>query len=155
MAKIEVRKPLFDRLVDRDPQLTRELRPMRTLDRAGLKESVRRELEQLFNTRCPFPSHRLPAGGRTVIDYGIPDFGTFSARNFDDHSRLADELRRAVEAYEPRLANVRVFVEPLKGDDMALTASIEAVMLTDGVPEAVLFVTVLQMKDGRAEVAHG
>ena len=128
---------------------------MRTLDRAGLRESVRRELEQLFNTRCPIPSHRLPVGGRTVIDYGIPDFGTFSARNFNDHSRLADELRRAVEAYEPRLANVRVHVEPRTGDDMALTASIEAVMLTEDVPEAVLFVTMLQLKDGKAEVGHG
>ena len=38
--------PLFDRLVDRDRFLRHELRSMRTLDRRGVKESVRRELEQ-------------------------------------------------------------------------------------------------------------
>src|ERR1051325_5709685 len=92
----QVRMPLFDRLVDRDRFLSRELVQMRTLDRRGVRESVRRELEQLFNTRCPIPAHRLGSRPRTVIDYGIPDFSTFSARNFDDRKRIAEILRKAV-----------------------------------------------------------
>ena len=153
--KIEVRTPLFDRLVDRDPRLRREVRPMRTLDRRGLKESVRRELELLFNTRCPFPAHRLTGRERSVIDYGIPDFSLFSARSFEDRERLAELLRCAVEAFEPRLADVRVHVEPVSGDDLALAASIAALLLVDSVPEPVLFETVLQMREGRVEVHAG
>src|SRR6266852_2309925 len=87
---IEVRMPLFDRLVDRDPRLAREERPLRTLDRGGLYESVRRELERLLNTRCPFPAHQLGGHERSVIDYGIPDFAGFSARSFADREQLAE-----------------------------------------------------------------
>lgn len=145
--------PLFDRLVDHDRFLRRELVQMRTIDRRGIRESVRRELEQLFNTRCPIPEHRLTsARPRTVIDYGIPDFSTFSARNPNDRDRLAVILRQAIEAYEPRLANVSVEIKPIPGDDFILGGSIAADLMVDGVPEAVLFTTALQMKEGSVEV---
>lgn len=151
--KIEVRAPLFDRLVDRDLRLPRELRPMRTLDRRGLRESVRRELEQLFNTRCPVPAHRLAGRERTVIDYGIPDFSTFSPRSFDDCKRLESVLREAIERYEPRLANVRVHIDPIKdGDPFALSAEVRADMIVDRVPEPVSFLTLMQLKDGGVAV---
>ena len=153
--KIEVRMPLFDRLVDRDLWLRRELRSMRTLDRRGLRESVRRELEQLFNTRCPIPSHRLSLRPRSVIDYGISDFSTFSARKYEDRQRLADVLRRAIEAYEPRLAQVHVEVEPMAGDDFTLVARIDAMLVVENVPEPVSFTTTLQTKEGSAEVHAG
>jgi type VI secretion system protein ImpF len=144
--------PLFDRLVDRDPSLRAEVRPMRTLDRRGLRESVRRELEQLLNTRCPVPAHHLAGRPRTVIDYGIPDFSTFSARSFADRQRLADILRQAVETYEPRLGRVRVTIEPVEGDDLVLAGRIDAVLLIENAPEPVSFVTVLQPRDGRVIV---
>ncbi|MEO8381194.1 MAG: type VI secretion system baseplate subunit TssE [Acidobacteriota bacterium] len=153
--KIEVRMPLFDRLVDRDPRLRHELRPMRTLDRRGLRESVRRELEQLLNTRCPFPAHRLPLPERSVIDYGIPDFSSYSARNFDDRRRLAEILAHTIAAFEPRLIDVRVELEQVPGDDLALRGIIEARMLTDSVPEPVSFETSLEMRDGKVEVHAG
>src|SRR5947199_1071242 len=153
--KVEVRMPLFDRLVDRDRFLRRELRPMRTLDRRGVNESVRRELEQLFNTRCPIPAHRLAGRVRSVIDYGIPDFSTCSARNFDDWQRLAEILREAIRIYEPRLAEVQVEVTPMAGDDFTLVARIEAVLVTENVPEPVSFTTKLMTREGSAEVHAG
>lgn len=153
--KIEVRMPLFDRLVDRDPRLRHELRPSRTLDRRGLRESVRRELEQLLNTRCPFPAHRLPIRERSVIDYGVPDFSVFSARSYDDRVRLAELLRRTIEAFEPRLVDVQVSLEPYPGNDLSLLGIIEATLLTDMVPEPVSFETSLDLKEGKIEVHAG
>jgi type VI secretion system protein ImpF len=154
---MEVRTPLFDRLVDRDPHhgephLQRELRPMRTLDRRGLRESVRRELEQLFNTRCPIPQHRLVQRERSVIDYGIPDLSIFTARSHDDRVRIAQILREAVEAYEPRLSGPRVIVEQVPGEELRLVARIEASIITDTVPEPVSFLTVLQLQEGQVSV---
>jgi type VI secretion system lysozyme-like protein len=143
---------LFDRLVDRDRFLKRDLVQQRTLDRRGVKESVRRELEQLFNTRCPIPVHRLTSRPLTVIDYGIPDFSTFTARNHNDRLRLAAILRRAIETYEPRLTNVRVEIDPDVGSDFHLNGVIYADLVLDGVPEPVLFSTVLQMREGNVEV---
>jgi len=150
--KNHVRMPLFDRLVDRDRFLRRELVQMRAIDRRSVKESVRRELEQLFNTRCPVPAHLLPLRKRTVIDYGIPDFSTFAPRNHADYARLAAILRNAIDIYEPRLANVSVEVERDRDDEFSLIGIITADLVFDGVAEPVLFTTALQMKDGSVEV---
>lgn len=149
---IEVRAPLFDRLVDRDPRQQRELRPQRTLGRAGLRESVRQELVRLLNTRCPIPAHRLGGRERSVVDYGVPDFSGLSARSYEDRGRLAETLRQAVVAFEPRLAEVRVRLEPVPGDDLTLAGRIEALLRTGAVPEPVSFMTVLQIKEGEVAV---
>lgn len=153
--RAEIRMPLFDRLVDRDPMHRREVRPLRTLGRGELEESVRRELEQLFNTRCPIPAHRLSAHPWTVVDYGIPDLSGFSARSAADRGRVEDILRRAIEVFEPRLAGARVRLEPVPGDDLALAGRIEAVLVADPLSEPVSFVTALQLKAGEVEVHAG
>jgi type VI secretion system protein ImpF len=153
--RAEIRMPLFDRLVDREPLQCREARPLRTLGRRDLRESVRRELEQLFNTRCPIPAHRLSGRPRTVVDYGIPDLSGFSARSAPDRARVADVLRRAIEVFEPRLAGVRVVLEAVPEDGFALAGRIEAVLATDPVPEPVSFLTALQLKEGEVEVHAG
>jgi len=144
--------PLFDRLVDRSRLLPADVTPVRTLDRGGVRKSVRRELEQLFNTRCPIPSHRLGNRERSVVDYGIPDFSTFQARNPDDQKRIAAILRKAIEAYEPRLADVKVTITPIEGDQFMLAGTIEAMLIIENTREAVLFETMLQIKEGSVEV---
>jgi type VI secretion system lysozyme-like protein len=152
---MEVRTPLFDRLVDQAPKLRHEVRPARTLDRRGLQESVRRELERLLNTRCPFPAHRLTDRPRSVIDYGLPELTGFSPRSFDDRERLAVLIRRAIEAFEPRLIEIRVRLEPMPGDDLTLAGSIEALLLTESVPEPVSFETALATRSGKVEIHAG
>lgn len=153
---VEVRTPLFDRLVDRDPWLRREVgRPRRTLDLRGLRESVRLELERLFNTRCPLPAHRLADRPRSVIDYGIPELTGFTARSFEDRDRLAELFRRAVEAFEPRLGDVRVRLEPVPGDDLSLAGIIEGVLRVDAVAEPVSFYTSVETRSGKVQVHAG
>lgn len=149
---MEVRTPLFDRLVDRAPKLRHEVRPARTLDRRGLRESVRRELERLLNTRCPFPAHRLADRPRSVIDYGLPELTGFSAHSFDDRERLAELIRQAIAAFEPRLAGVRVRLEPVPGDALSLAGHIEAVFQGDSVTEPVSFHTAVETRSGKVVV---
>lgn len=153
--KAEIRMPLFDRLVDQDPLQRWEVRPLRTLGRRGLEESVRRELEQLFNTRCSIPAHRLSGHSWTVVDYGIPDFSGFSAHSAEDRARVAEILRRAIELFEPRLTGVRVHLEAIPEDGFALAGRIEAVLAADPIPEPVSFLTALQLKEGEVEVHAG
>jgi type VI secretion system protein ImpF len=138
----QVRAPLFDRLIDRDPGVRREPRPLRTLDRRGLRESIRRELEHLFNTRSPLPADRLQGRDRTVVEYGVPDLAVLAPGREEDRQRLAAVLRQAIEAYEPRLAQVRVAVDtpppdPTRGH--TLRARIEATLVVEEVPESVSF----------------
>ena len=145
--------PLFDRLVDREPQVPAEPRPLRTLDPRGLRESVRRELERMLNTRSSLPVDRLAEREElTVLEYGIPDLSAFSAANEDDQRLLAGLVARAVAAFEPRLRGVRVAFERLEGGQRSLRLRIDAELMTNEVAEPVSFPTLLGLRGGTVEV---
>ena len=139
-----VRRPLFDRLTDLEPERQIEVRPARSLERRGLKESVRRELECLFNTRIPLAAEAVQGRPRTVLEYGVPDFSTYSPHNPDDVRRLEEHLREAVEAFEPRLDEVAVKAHTAVPGKQGLGVQVDAVMIIDGVREPVSFPTVFQ-----------
>lgn len=121
-------RPLFDRLVDPQPDLGWEAQPLRTSSRGELAQSVERELKRLFATRSPFPLHRLASRERTVIDYGIPDLAPLHAANSEDRRRLARLLAEAVAAYEPRLINTWVTVEPVAADPKAVAVRVAGLL---------------------------
>ncbi len=142
---------LFDRLIDNDPESKQEVRPFRALSVQELKDSVRRELSRLLNSRCPIPGSALEGMGgmeRTVINYGIPDFTSYSPQNANDQSKLAKSMRQAIEAFEPRLTNVDVTVDPLLPNERTVSARIEAVLIAGTVREPVMF-PILMNRDSR------
>jgi type VI secretion system lysozyme-like protein len=144
---------LFERLVDLDPQsLKEEPHPLRLLDRQQLKESVRRELGRLLNTRSSTPTPLFVEQELTVLDYGIPDFSSFSARNADDHRRMEKIIKLSINAFEPRLRDIQVTVEPVTNSTWSLRVGIDAFLVIDSLTEAVSFQVVVQNKSGRAEV---
>lgn len=140
---------LFDRLIDEDPASAQEIRPLRVLSLPELKESVRRELGRLLNTRCPIPGSAVEGMDRTVINYGIPDFTSYSPQNPDDQSKLAKSMRHAIEAFEPRLRNVTVSIDPLLPNERTVTARIEAVLMVGTVREPVMFPIVMHRDNPR------
>ena|SRR5262252_3364162 len=146
------RVPLFDRLVDLCPELADDERPFRILDRNQLKASIRRELERLLNTRCSLPLHRVGEEERSVINYGIPDFSSLSAQNADDHALISSVMSRTITAFETRLRNVSVEVQPIPRCENALYVSIDAVMSVGWFNEPVYFPVVLNNKNGTAEI---
>ena len=155
-SEVYARVPLFDRLVDEEHRSPagRETRPLRTLDRAGLLESVRRELERLLSSRSPLPAHRLAGRELTVIDYGLPDLADFPAAGPEDHQRLAALIERVVAAFEPRLKDIRVRVERPLPERRALMLVLEGRLATDPPGEPVSFPTVLTLGKGEAEVGE-
>jgi type VI secretion system lysozyme-like protein len=151
--------PLFDRLVDLEPQRSREVRPLRTLDRQGLRESVRRELERLLSTRTSLPAHRLLERSPedfplSVVDFGLPDLVAYSARNQDHWPLIAEAIRRVIAAFEPRLARPEVEVTAAAETNWTLRVQIRGVLVIDDVEEPVSFPTVLQPNDAEVTV-HG
>src|SRR5215212_5634854 len=99
---------LFERLAGGDPPAAREgARPFRVHETASLKESVRRELARLLNTRS---SAGLDSRGgeMSVLDYGVPDFSSLSALSGDDRVRLSAAVAQSIAAFEPRLRDVRI-----------------------------------------------
>ncbi len=147
-----VRASLIDRLVDNDPKANKEARPLRTLSKEELKESVRRELGWLLNTRTSIPAEEYDDKDLTVIDYGMPDFGSYSPANLKDQLFLAKRIARAISAFESRLQDVKVTVEPVMVNERTLRVIIDANLVSDMLREPVSFLTVLQGGAGLLEI---
>jgi type VI secretion system protein ImpF len=141
---------LFDRL--RDVKSSEELQPLRAFNQNDLRDSVCRELERLLNTRCPTPEPLLAEEELTVIDYGVPDFSTFSPQNSGDRERLASILSRIISAFEPRLQQVQTGVEPFTDNPQALLVSLKAVLVVESFREPVHFSVIVQRKSGECKV---
>jgi len=145
------RVPLFDRLVDEAPGQKQETVPYCTLDREGLRASVARELTRILGTRSPISGDEALARHRTVIDYGLPDL-ELGGRTLipEELRRLTRLVQKTIEAYEPRLQNVRVVIK--RREDEApharLVASLSATLVTDEVREPLSFETPLDAGTG-------
>ena len=151
----EIRRqvPLFDRLASIESTAPFGS-PGEPLDREGLRESLRRELERLLNTRCSLSAQALVDRDRTVIDYGIPDLAHLSPKDSSNRDAICYHIKQAVEAYEPRLRRVSVTAEEIVDDAHSLRVRIEAEVFGDRLGETVNF-DVHSTKDGRAEVRGG
>lgn len=138
--------PLFDRLVDTanvadpdgscagtDPDGSPDDAPPgagmerltspdgRHLTLAGLHASVERELTRLLGTRIPVGEALLSEGPRTVLTYGIPDFGTVTESSDGNRKRLQSEILAAITAFEPRLRGVTVDLQRVSGSASTTT----------------------------------
>ena len=145
-----IRLPLFDRLLDADPDAPRDLPLTTQLAVDTLRQAVLRDVEALLNARMrrrPLPSNliELPS---SPIGYGVPDptAGTFT----DEEKReaLAAEVEATIRRFEPRLMGVHVTLAKLSRDgellDRSLKLRIEAILRSDPIPEQVTFETVLR-----------
>ena len=145
---------LFERLVDEDPRSQEaEARPFRAHDTRALRESVRRELSRLLNTRCHVPTHLLAGEERGVVNYGLPDFSSFSSLSGDDCNRLGALVAGAVAAFAPRLRVVRVEARRAEAaHDRTVLLWVEAALAVGAVPEPISFRVRVKTKTGEAEV---
>jgi type VI secretion system lysozyme-like protein len=145
---------LFERLVDEHFDTdTVELSPLRVHDVTELKESVRRELERLLNTRCSVPSQLLGTEERTTLNYGIPDFSSLSAHSGDDQRHIAEVVATTIMAFEPRLREVYVEAERAERDVHSIRLRLEARLVVGTHAEPVSFTLHVHPKSGDAE-AH-
>ncbi|MBV9506526.1 MAG: type VI secretion system baseplate subunit TssE [Acidobacteriia bacterium] len=136
------RTPLFERLIDEQPHELAEIKPRRVHSRLELRESVRSEVANLLNTRCPV---RVDRNG-SVIDYGIPDFSWMNAASGDDRQRLAEIVTRKIAAFEPRLKQIRVSLERDSADPRAITGTIEGVLAVESIREPLSFILAIHHK---------
>src|SRR4051812_38276707 len=114
MAKIKSDQPLLpsvlDRLLDDDPAAARDAPRGRSQVLRDLKQSVRRDLEDLLNTRrrC----RPVPAGldelGDSLVSYGVPDIAGAQFGSAEGRERFRELLEAVLVRWEPRFASVRV-----------------------------------------------
>lgn len=146
---------ILDRLIDLDPRTSTEIPLTHGQSARAYKDSVRRDLEWLLNTRriAEPPSESLREVNRSLYIYGLPDFSAYSLANPKDQTKLVRFLQATLKLFEPRLSNTRLI--PLEAPGLntrTLRFRIEALLLMDPVPEHVAFDTVLQLTSGEYEV---
>jgi type VI secretion system protein ImpF len=125
--------PLFERLIDLAPQDAASPADALRLRGFDLRITVARAVGQLLDTRRNVPLEEAAAAeGLTVIDFGIPDFGTRSPADAHARMLLAEAIRRALLAFEPRLQQPSVVLVSKPGEPGRLEVQITAA-LDDGI----------------------
>lgn len=146
---------VLDRLIDNDPQVHVEAAASRNQLLRDLKQAVRRDLENLLNTRirCVPWSTGLVELKQSVVNYGIPDLtGTPLAS-----SREREEFRRSIQSvisiYEPRLKKLKVVLgDQANAIDRTIRFHIDAILQAEPAPEPVAFDSTLRLTTGMFEV---
>jgi type VI secretion system protein ImpF len=150
---------LLDRLLDDQPEDSQEPASSRSQTVRQLEKSVARDLEALLNTRretLEDLSEDFKEVTRSLINYGLPDFTSFSLAGEKDRTRIRRALEEAITYFEPRLHRVRVTLEAPKGLDRALRFRVDALLRVEPAPEPVTFDAVLQLQNQEYRVqGHG
>jgi len=152
--EIRITPSVLDRLLDFEPDVSREAPRSRSKSLRELKLSVRRDLEWLLNSRA-FPEEideRLEEVKKSVVVYGLPDITGISAKSHIEQKRLTEALETAIKNFEPRFLNLKVTLEPVNNIDRMLKFRIEARLNVEPTPEPIAFDTVLQLGSGEFEV---
>lgn len=148
--EVRITPSVLDRLLDFEPKSSQEAAKSRSKSLRELKQSVRRDLEWLLNTRC-YPQdvdEGLEETLKSVVFFGLPDFTGVSANNHHEQKRLTQSLETAIKNFEPRFMDLRVTLEPINNVDRLLKFRIEANIDIEPIPEPIIFDTVLQLGSG-------
>ena len=103
--------------------------------------SVAAHLGKMLSTRA--------GSVQTLADYGLPDLNDMRLSLHDSLSQARLAIEHFIEAYEPRLSNVRVISLPRDHDQLRLSFSVEGLLEVDGFKRQVSFTARL---DGSGQV---
>ncbi|UVJ45963.1 type VI secretion system baseplate subunit TssE [Pseudomonas sp. LS1212] len=103
--------------------------------------SVAAHLDMMLSTRA--------GSVQTLSDYGLPDLNDMRLSLHDALSQARLAIENFIEAYEPRLSNVRVVPLPRDHDQLRLSFNIEGLLEVDGFKRQVRFTARL---DGSGQV---
>ncbi len=150
-----VTQSVLERLIDREPRESMEPSPTRAQSVRLLKISLRRDLEWLLNTRqtpeAVGPEFRELE--RSLYNFGLPDITSLSWDSARDRTRLARVIEQTLDAFEPRLKNVKVVILGASpGAQHVMRFQIEGLLDMDPAPELISFDTVLQLSSGEYQV---
>ena len=159
MSRIRSDQPLtpslLDRLIDREPGISREVPKSRTQVLSELKQSVRRDLENLLNTRWRATriSEDLEELEFSLANYGIPDISGVSLSSAGEREGFRRIVERVIRHFEPRFKSVSVeMLDEGESLDRTLRFRIDALLHADPVPEPVVFDSSLEPSTGNIEV---
>lgn len=150
MAKIreqqELVPSLLDRLIVEDPSHPHEVPKSRNQILREMKKSVRRDLEDLLNTRwrCVNWPPNLEELELSLVNYGLPDFSGAQLGAEQDREQLRQIVEHVIRAFEPRFKRVSVEIVQKELADPRLHLRIDALLYAEPAPEPVVFESQLE-----------
>lgn len=159
MARVKSDQPLvpsvLDRLLDDEPETSREPPKSRHQVLRELKLSVRRDLEDLLNTRrrCGGWPADLKELERSLVGYGVPDFTGANMGSGEQREQFCRLLESVIRTCEPRFKAVQVrLLDNAESLDRTLRFRIDALLHAEPAPEPVVFDSALEPGTGSFEV---
>ena len=146
MARPTSTQPLIpsivDRLIDFEPEKSQETEKSRSQVIKELRESVRRDLENLLNTRLPCMEL---SEDNTVLDgtaayYGIPDFSGANLQSGEGRERFRLTIENAIKHNETRFKTVSVeLLDDVDDLDRSLHFRIDALLNVEPAVKPIVF----------------
>ena len=138
---------ILDRLMDDDPEATRDPPKARNQMLRETIQAVRRDLENLLNTRryCLAPPKELAEIPRSLYGFGVPDVSSVAMASEKARSAFRETVEKTIRAFEPRFKTVRVkFVEEGENLERTLRFRVDALLRMEPAPEPITFDTQLE-----------
>ncbi|MBI9092032.1 MAG: type VI secretion system baseplate subunit TssE [Desulfobacterium sp.] len=134
---------VLDRLIDHEPDNSRESARYRVASFRQIMAAVRRDLENLLNTRRSIiiPPAAYGEVNTSFFVYGLPDYTSKNPSTLSVQSQLRLEIEKTIARFEPRLKRVAVEVDSPEGTNRHLTFRIAGILVVDELAEPVTFNT--------------
>lgn len=146
---------VLDRLLDTEPEVSREAPKSRNQSLRELKQAVRRDLENLLNTRkrcVPWPADMIELK-QSLVNYGIPDMTGSSFSSPKEREEFRRTLQNLILMNERRLKKVSVrLLDSAESIDRTIRFLIDAVLQAEPAPEPIQFDSTLRLTTGTFEV---
>lgn len=126
--------PLFERLVDFEPERIAEQPVHRFYTLEDLNQSIERELYHILGTQSKARKEDYLELSKDPLNYalpemfGVPEFTYFEASNKENWKSLAKHMAKIIEIYEPRLKNVQVTINDFNKQSQYLSVSVTGIL---------------------------
>lgn len=145
--KKNLRASILDRLLDDEPDINLETNSNHYHKLKNLRQSVRRDLENLMNTR-----YRIIAADKSfqqikksLLNYGLPDLATINLLDPEKKQQFIETLEAIIKNYEPRFKTVKVsFIKNTNKLERTVRFRIDATLYADPYPEVIVFDSILE-----------
>ncbi len=145
--KKQIRPSILDRLIDHEPDRAAEPEKDRFQFNRELRESVRRDLEKLLNTRYRIfsPPKEYKELDKSLVNYGLPDLATINLIDDDVKNDFCRTIEETIRKFEPRFKSISVStLTNIDHTDRTVRFRIDAVLHADPAPEIIVFDSVLE-----------
>jgi type VI secretion system lysozyme-like protein len=123
-------KPLFEKLIDEDTDVTFEKNPKHFSSLAELQNSILEDLSRLLNTRLSvFWRDFSEKNYATPFSYGINITSEISSENSANMQQLETRIDKIIRQFEPRLIDAKSHFQGIGSDPSFISVKIDATVM--------------------------